>query len=664
MSDNDILKDYNELYRQNLSDWSEYYPEAYRDLAVVTGNQFNDEDLLFLKSQNRNAFVFNYIRRNIKQLTGYQRKNRLASLCDPVEGGDQAVADFLSDQLLYVMQNAEGYNILSSAFESTLITGLSLISMWMDYSQDPLNGELKYCLEPFNSFILDSQFTRLDLSDCSNLSRRRYIDKDTAKMLLPERAKDIEELNPSQHGDDKYQYMSYSRNNAGHRPLLRYDEFWRRTTKKGYILIDTISGQTQKWQGNKKQLDFFIQSYPSLISKEIYEPTVELNVIIEDVVMYSGEDPYGLNDYPFVPVIGYFNPEYDNFAYKLQGVARGSRDAQEDYNQMRSKESDIIKSQLNSGWEIEEGQVKNPRDLYKTGQGSVIVRTIGSPPLTRIQPPELSQAFPLMISELKNDILQLSGSSEELLGIAEGGNTEVSGTLAKQRAANALTTFQDLFDNLSLSQKLMSEKSLRMIMANWTTEKMQRISGKELPPGIDDVDVAKYDIVVKESLLTDTQRNLHYLQLLEAVKSGIEIPQSALIEALPIADKTKLMEAYEQEQQAKQEQQQKIEAQEEMLRQLQQAKVYSDVSLGQERLQRGVADASLAVERVSEARENVSKAALNNLELMEKIKGLRQDQIIQAMQFIKGMTEPEIQEDRAYIQEQQAQLGAQVTSII
>jgi len=647
MTDRDILQDYNEAYREAVGEWNPWLAEAYTDMGFMTGNQWNDADKEFLTMEHRNAYVYNNIHRIIKQISGYQRKNRLSSIVEPRETNDVSVAETMSDLLLYVLQSQEGYNKISDCFEGALVTGMNLVSLWMDYSKDPVNGDIMIGREPFNSFLLDPRFTQIDLTDCNYLLRRRYVNDGQAKSLLPGHDKDIEELYTRGGGarDDKFSYMAYSMRNNGQK-LMRYDEFWRRTTQKRYLVIDNMTGQTKKWNGSKASLDLFRKQYPFIDYKKIYEPDVELVIMLEEQVMYKGADPYGLHDYPFVPTIGYYMPEYDNMQYKLRGVVRGLRDAQEETNKLRSKASDIINSQINSGWEIEEGQVNNPDDLYRTGQGIVIERKKGSPPLQRIQPAELSQAFPVMLEMLQRDLLQLAGSSEELLGVAEGGNTEVSGTLAKQRSGNALTTFQGLFDNLSLMQKITSEKILKLMAANWTPEKVMRITGKQIPEeySVDDLD--DYDIVVKESLLTDTQKNLAYLQALEAKRLGIAIPDKFILSMMPIANKDELMQAYEEEAQVAQQQQAKIAQQEELALRLGNAEVAQRLSLAKEREARAKADIGLLIERTSESKQNQSEAVLNQVKAATEVAGIRQDQLIQALQFVSTLQQQAEQSDK------------------
>jgi len=636
-NDRDIKKEYDESYDQAISDWQSYLAEAYKDLSYMVGNQWSSQDKMYLQREGRAAYVFNNIKRMIKQISGYQRRNRMSSICDPIEGGDQLVSDIFSDLLLYVLQEQGGYNILSTAFEGAVVTGLNLMSLWMDYGQDRANGDIKIGVEPFNSFLLDPMFTKTDLSDCRYIMRRRYISRDEAKLMLPGHNSDIDAMHISEGAaDSKFNYMAYAR--TGGQKLMRYDEFWKRISKKATLLIDKTSGQTQIWRGTHEALRLFKDQFPWIESKTIYEPSVQLNIFLEDEVMYSGPDPYKLNDYPFVPVIGYYYPEYDMFDYKLQGVVRSMRDTQEELNKMKSKTSDILNSQVNSGWLVREGAVNNPEDLYRTGQGVVIERSSDSQPgdVNKLPAPEVSQSLFALVSSLQSDILQLAGGSEELLGVAQGGNTEVSGTLAKQRAYNSITTLQDLYDNLNLSQKILSKKIIRLIQNNWSTDKIAMITDKQVPQEINQIDVTKYDVAVREAMLTDTQRNLHYMQLIEAKRVGIAIPDSAIIKAMPISNKTSLLQEFEQEAQQQQAQAGKIQEQEEIARRLANAETIHKLSLAEQQRKRAVADQALAVERLSQVSQNKASAFLDMVKGYTELQGMRQDQIMDAITFLQN----------------------------
>ena len=184
MSDLEIVRQFDDFYQEAYYAWNVLYPLAERDLRMFLGDQWDEQEKTALFQEGRNAFVFNRIRRIINMITGYQRKNRLSSVVAPIENSDQQTADQLSQLLLYVMNAAEGYQTISDCFGGAMKTGWNLCSVWMDYREDPINGDIKFQREPFNGFITDPYFTRLDFSDCSYIQRRKYLGLDQCKSLL------------------------------------------------------------------------------------------------------------------------------------------------------------------------------------------------------------------------------------------------------------------------------------------------------------------------------------------------------------------------------------------------------------------------------------------------------------------------------------------------
>jgi len=68
--------------------------------------------------------------------------------------------------------------------------------------------------------------------------------------------------------------------------------------------------------------------------------------------------------------------------------------------------------------------------------------------------------------QLKQDLVELAGGSEEFMGTAEIGNTQISGTLAKMRASNSVETLQDILDNLNYAQEGLGRKIVKLIKIN------------------------------------------------------------------------------------------------------------------------------------------------------------------------------------------------------
>ena len=86
----------------------------------------------------------NKIRRVVNLYSGYERENRLSTVVAPIEDSDEETADIFSDVMLYVYDKGDAHTTISEAFEHTLKTGLSIVGVYIDYSKDKVNGDIKF----------------------------------------------------------------------------------------------------------------------------------------------------------------------------------------------------------------------------------------------------------------------------------------------------------------------------------------------------------------------------------------------------------------------------------------------------------------------------------------------------------------------------------------
>ena len=184
-SDLNIIQDFDTHYNEAYYSWDPFFPLAERDLRFYLNDQWDEKEKRQLFQEGRSTFVFNFVRRAINMVTGYQIKNRLSSQVFPVEDSDQQTAEQLNKLLQYVMNSSNGYQMISECFAGGCKTGWNLLSLWMDYRDDPVNGDIKLAREPYNGFIVDPYFTRLDFSDCNYIMRRKYLGVEVVSSMLP-----------------------------------------------------------------------------------------------------------------------------------------------------------------------------------------------------------------------------------------------------------------------------------------------------------------------------------------------------------------------------------------------------------------------------------------------------------------------------------------------
>lgn len=620
----DIVQEFGQNYERAYQQLNTYQAEAYRDEAYFLGYQWSLEELAYLNNQRRSSFTYNMIRRMVTLVDGIQRQNQLGSRVTAIEDAAEETADILTDALQYVMQFGDGYEKKNQAFKDALITGISFISPYIDYREDPISGDIKFKLDQWNSAMWDPFYYEPDLSDCSFFSRRKYLSRTEVLSLLPDQEDIINSLSYGTR-DDKFTYLPFARQ-WGLEKLMSYTEYWRKVWKIKDVLVDMETGEVTEWKGNKERLKYLQMIAPQLAVMKKPVRTVELGIIVEGELLYYGQDPYGLDDYPFVPCYGgEFRPSFDLFTWKLQGLVRFIRDPQTELNKRRSKMIDILDGQLNSGWIAKANAVTNFSSLYKSGQGQVITvkQDASLDDIRRLDAPSIPDGQFALMDAFEKDIPNILGINPEMLGMPENEKIETAAVLAKMRQAAGLVSLRGLFDQLAITQKILSKKVLKLIQKNYTPEKIRLITKKEPTPEFYSQAFARYDIVVEEGVLTDTQRQAQFNQYIALKSMGFNIPESLIIKKSNLQDKKELNEILDAQadQEAKYVAEQQAKEQELLRMQAigVEAKAKSDHGLALERMNKIHLDHALSAERINRAEQDRTAAELNFVKALKEL---------------------------------------------
>ena len=666
---NGRVSKFNQFYFDAYRTWGTYYAEAYLDLKAYAGQNWTDAERAALQRQNRMILELNKIRRVIDLFSGYERENRMSTIAAPVEDSDEATADLISEVMLYAYDKGDAYHVVSDAFEHMLKTGLSIVGVYIDYSKDKVNGDIKFYWKPYSAILLDPYFSQRSLSDCDQAATRDLFSRDQVKSLLPDVDPSVIDNIPTGIRDNKYQYLGiYRQYNSAYiaKNLLTYDQYWTRVSKRQRYIIDEEAGTSEEWHGDKeddKLLKEIMDANPSIKIINSYKNSVELSIIVGGVELYNGPDPTGLDDFPFIVMLGSFEPLIDDFSLKIQGKVRCIRDAQKQYNRRNSQIIDIMESVINTGYISTNGAVLDPEMLLQSGQSRNIILNPGfdvNGSIREISPPNVPQGYLQYQDIMDKNIMEIPGGSEELLGISSTGDSQVSGRLAEVRASNGLKGNRGLFDNLEQCLKWLGQKVLKLIQLNYGPGKVYRITKKDATPEFFSKDFGEYDAVIKQAVLTHTQREAYYFNLLQLRQLGIAIPDDEIIDAAPIQGKSRLREKMAQIAEQQQVEQQKAMQLENLNAQLTASQAESNLSLAQERRARVLADIGLARERISEGEQNYAKALLDNAKTVAEIEDMDQRRLMEVMNLAHSM-----QKDNAQKTEQKlssdVQLGATLT---
>lgn len=639
-TDYDIVSDFTQDYNRAYMLLNPLYAEQYRDTGMYLGNQWSLEQMRFLNEERRNSFTFNKIRKIINMVSGYQKAHANASVVVPYENSSEDTANQLSELVRHVMQ-PNGYRIISKAFLSSLITGVSWVSPWIDYRQDYINGRIDFHLDHWNDVIWDPFSTKFNLDDATFCARRKYLSKDQIKSLVPGSEREIDAMGYGNR-DEKFTYEPYARQ-WGLQELLAYNEYWKQRYKKGWILIDKKTGAQKPFKGSKQKAEMMKRYFPDVAVIEGYYKTVEYNIIVENRLLYSGEDPWGIGEYPFVPFYTVFDPSYDLFQWKIQGLVRILVDPQVEVNQRRSKLLDIVDSQIGSGWKAKSGAVSNPKALFQSGQGKVVFFNPGFEisDAERIDAPNVPESLFALSDTFEKDMTDMV----DLGNLAADDTDRMSSVLFQMKQTLGMMGLGPIFDNLKEAQYLLTKKVLKMIQ-NYTPEKVERIIKQAPTPEFYNKTFLEYDVDIVESVMTDTQKQQAFLQAWSMKMGGSNIPDDLLWELAPFPIDKKFKERLEAQAKQAEEAAKQDQADKQQVNELLQAKAFTDIALGEERLSRIKYDAALSEERLAAAQEERARSVLDIIragkefqEMELKQQGMGIDHAQKILDIIRGVEE-------------------------
>jgi len=639
-NDHNILKLMDYVYAKNITINQSFWSEADVDSRFEAGDQTLWNDIYGnLPAFRRRQFNFNRIKRVVNMVTGYQRQHRKSTIVTAVEGSSDQTASQLT-KILYNLNNNNGIlETISEAFHGSLITGMNLLSVSLNYNKDPVNGDIEVSNNAYNSFLIDPYFKKADLSDCNNVWSRKYVSREQAKALIPGREKEIDAMKGWGNRDGKFQFMPEAYN-YGMQDLLIYDEFWYLDTRNQKMIVDTQTGECMEWRGTDKDLKDYLSTFRQVIAVDNLIPTCKLAIVVQGKVMYHGLNPLGIDRYPFVPVFAYYNPHIPYFPWRIQGMVRGLRDSQYLYNRRRIIELDILESQMTSGFIYKEDALVNPKDVFLQGQGrGLAIKSEASiDDVRRIEPPQVPPSMIQLSQLLAQEVTEISGVNEELLGAAKD---DQSGILSMLRQGAGLTTLQILYDHLDQAQKLLGNICVELVQNNYTPGKVRRIIQEEPTQEFYNRAFMKYDAVVEEGLNTSTQKQMQFAQLIQLRQMGLPIPSDQLIEASTLQNKDKLIKTLAMQEQLQQQQaQQQVQLQSQMVQsQIQDAsaRAMANQGLGMERMSRMEENRALAVERLAEAQKDRDMAIYERIKAAKELTSLDLAQLEKALDLIRAL---------------------------
>lgn len=555
----------------NVRQWLDNLYSKFQPIEQSRWNQSNIDTLFYAGSQsfvNRyfnfspttsyQQYYFNIIQQPVNMITGYERQHRKQFIYQPCEGSDPQTTDQYTKLMTHVCNVGAIHEQKSKAKELAAVAGMCLVQPYLDFSagDDQAQGDLKVKIWEYNSFLVDPYFRSPDMSDAQFVWCQEYISKKEAENRFPDKMNMITPMagTPQRYGSFYFLPENY---NMARNDLMVLSYVWYKWKRKKKRLYSRTRNQFFDFAGDEGNLEQILYNIPDMEEVTVEVPTWKLAVVLNDQLMFQGDNPLGFDGCPFVPYYWNYEPHINYYDLRVRSLIRTMRDPQFLFNYKIITNNDIAAATINAGWKRKIGAVANEDNLKKSGQGWDVIINEGYE-LTDVEKiiPSAVPESDLALAQQMNDLIyQTSGINLENWSGQQ--DKQISSlTMMMKQAAN-LMVFQKYFDQWDYSDKLLGDICLKIVLNNWSAEKVGLLIGEEPTPYFYSRVFSKYKTIVEEADLTPTQQNLQAQQMMDinaAFQREVFTP-SMIIPKLNITGKGEIIKILEEQEKAAQEQQ-------------------------------------------------------------------------------------------------------------
>ncbi len=621
-----------------MRQWLDNLYSKFQPIEQSRWNQSNIDTLFYAGSQsfvNRyfnfspttsyQQYYFNLVQQPINMVTGYERQHRKNFSYVACEGADPQTTDQYTRIITHAANAGCIHEQKSKAKELAAISGMVLVQPYLDFtSSDQAQGELKLKIWEYNAFLVDPYFRSPDMSDAQFVWCQEYISKKEAESRFPDKIENISPMSgtPQRYGSFYFLPENY---NMARNDLMVLSYVWYKWKRKKKRLYSKSRNQFFDFAGGDENLEQILYNIPDMEVVTVEVPTWKLAVVLNDQLMFQGDNPLGFDGCPFIPYYWNYEPHINYYDLRVRSLVRTMRDPQFLFNYKVIQNNDIAAATINAGWKRKIGAVANEDNLKKAGQGWDVIINQGyeMTDVEKILPSAVPESDLALAQQMADLIYNTSGIQLENWSGQQ--DKQISSlTMMLKQAAN-LMVFQKYFDQWDFSDKLLGERLLQIVLNNWNAEKVKLYIGEEPTPFFYSKVFSKFQVIVEESDLTPTQQNLQAQQMMDMNQAfGREVfPPSMIIPKLNITGKAEAIRyLQEQEQQAAAAQQEAQNLQhvveDAKLKELY-SKAANNIAMAKERYGRFESNIGLLEERMSEVTKNRALSTKAKMEALEKM---------------------------------------------
>jgi len=544
--------------------------EEYMHLAkkcdmYYRGDQWDEFDMQQLDDQGRPALTINTILPTINAVLAEQSTKKADIQFKPRGGGNQEIADVLTQVYAQIADNNKLDWVEQQVFSDGLIQDRGWFDVRIDFS-DHVQGEVRIEAKDPLDVLIDPDAKHYDPRTWNEIFETKWMSVDEIEEVYGQKqadqlrmlaetgttlGADSMEFEEERFGDtDEYNYGQQYPGDPENARMLRSIRVIERQyyrLKDCIFYVDPITGDKREvpYNWTKKKREQFADTFGlEIMEKKMRK--VRWTVTADTVVLFDDWSPYA--HFTLVPYFPYFrrgNPF---------GMVRNLLSPQEQLNKITSQELHIVNTTANSGWIVENGSLSGMTadDLEEHGAetGLVLEFNRGSTPPAKIPPNQIPTGLDRLGQKAAQNIKQISGISEAMLGMD---SPEVSGVAIAQKQNRGSLLLQVPLDNLAKTRQYLAEKILQLVQAYYTEERIiqvtdeqdpyksrQKLRVNEMTPEgeiINNLTLGEYDVVVGTAPARDNFDEMQFAEAIELRNVGVPIPNDMIVEYSHLARK-------------------------------------------------------------------------------------------------------------------------------
>lgn len=545
----------------------DYVKKATQCEDFFMGEQWDPHDLALLKAYRRPALTINKIISTISSVLGEQIFNRTQIAFQPRnQDATSDVADALTKVFMQISDNNQLDWVRSDVFCDGVITSRGFYDVRLDFT-DSLRGEVR--IEQLNpkNVLIDADADEYDPDKWGDVIITKWMSPDQIEILYGKENASLLRGRQNTYFPYGYDAIDRDRDRFGHPRSIQYatgpdievnnvrnirviERQWRKLDRvQHFVDIETGDMRQVPYDWNDEEVQKHLAANPNLALTKKLIQRIRWTVIADNVVLHDDWSPY--KHFTVVPYFPHFRRG------RTAGLVENLIGPQELLNKVSSQELHIVNTSANSGWKVKRNALQNMSlgELEQRGAQSGLVLELDElQNIEKITPNQIPTGLDRISYKSEEHIKTISGVSDYQTGFARE-DVAAKSVVANKQSGQA--NLAKVMDNLSrtdhilarnildLIQEFYTEERLVVITADKTTNQTTQLSVNQATPEgtiTNDLTIGEYAVVVTSQPERDTFEDSQFDQAVRLrTEVGVQIPDSFIIKASRLKDKSEII---------------------------------------------------------------------------------------------------------------------------